>query len=265
MDEQRFNELKSMSYEDYLQTPEWLEKRDLALVRDGYRCRVCDKNEDLNVHHRSYKNGRGNEDLNDLTTLCKGCHSWFHSRNDQVQIKQSLDTEFARFYGASFESFVTEIPGVLSGYYFAKHYAEEPIGWLVLTGPYGCGKTHLLISIVKKCLETGYTAAIYSVPELLLEKSAEIFEKIKDVDILALDDYGSEPVTAWAKTRMFQLLNYRFNKNLSTVIASNNIYLEGIDPRVYSRLRDQNLVHVVEMEGVRDFRINGADLEDEEL
>lgn len=75
----RIQELRTMPYEEYLQTPEWQEKRELALERDGYRCRNCNCDKNLHVHHRSYER-RGNEDINDLTTLCNDCHEHFHKR-----------------------------------------------------------------------------------------------------------------------------------------------------------------------------------------
>ncbi len=79
MDEQRTTELKTMPYEEYLQTPEWMERRALMIERAGNRCQVCNSGEDLNVHHRTYER-RGNEDPGDLTVLCQQCHAWFHRR-----------------------------------------------------------------------------------------------------------------------------------------------------------------------------------------
>jgi len=37
-------------------------------------------------------------------------------------------------------------------------YAEEPVGWLVLRGGYGVGKTHLAAAIANRHLETGREA-----------------------------------------------------------------------------------------------------------
>jgi replicative DNA helicase len=79
IDEQRITELQTMPYEAYLQTPEWMERRALAIERAGNRCQVCYSGEDLNVHHRTYER-RGNEDPGDLTVLCGQCHAWFHRR-----------------------------------------------------------------------------------------------------------------------------------------------------------------------------------------
>lgn len=79
MDERRLYELKHMPYEEYLKTPEWAEKRELVLERDGHRCMLCNTRENLHVHHRTYAR-RGYEELEDLVTLCKEDHEHFHQR-----------------------------------------------------------------------------------------------------------------------------------------------------------------------------------------
>jgi hypothetical protein len=82
---ERPDELRAMPYEQYLKTPAWANKREQALERDGHRCRVCNTSEHLHVHHRTYTR-RGNEDLNDLTTLCETCHESFHKRVKQEHL-----------------------------------------------------------------------------------------------------------------------------------------------------------------------------------
>jgi hypothetical protein len=67
--------LETMPYREYLETPEWAAKRIEALVRDGWRCRVCNSSRGRVVHHRSYAR-RGHEHVQDLTVLC--CHELYH-------------------------------------------------------------------------------------------------------------------------------------------------------------------------------------------
>lgn len=66
-----------MKYEAYLISPEWRQKRALALQWADDRCQVCNSPHDLQVHHRTYERV-GNEDLADLTVLCLECHDLFH-------------------------------------------------------------------------------------------------------------------------------------------------------------------------------------------
>jgi len=75
--QKRIDELRSMPYRAYLQTPEWNERRSQHLRSSKYRCQVCNKGSTkLNVHHRTYER-RGNENWGDLITLCEDCHELF--------------------------------------------------------------------------------------------------------------------------------------------------------------------------------------------
>ena len=44
--------MTGMSYEQYLESPQWRRLREQALQRDGRSCRLCGSAADLEVHHR---------------------------------------------------------------------------------------------------------------------------------------------------------------------------------------------------------------------
>lgn len=77
--QERTRLLATMPYRDYLQTPEWQQRRSYKLRRAGYKCELCNSSGRLHVHHRTYEN-RGNEDLRDLIVLCEPCHQKFHDK-----------------------------------------------------------------------------------------------------------------------------------------------------------------------------------------
>lgn len=85
--EDRLSQLREMPYEQYLQTPEWKERRDAALATAKHRCQLCNGEEKLAVHHRTYDR-RGAELPSDLTVLCGDCH-WTHHRG--IHPKSILD------------------------------------------------------------------------------------------------------------------------------------------------------------------------------
>ena len=62
----------------------------------------------------------------------------------------------------------------------------------------------------------------------------ERFEEIRTVPILILDDLGTESPTNWATEKLYQIINYRFNARLPTVITTNKD-IKDMDPRVGSR------------------------------
>jgi DNA polymerase III alpha subunit len=80
---ENIDELKSMPYQDYLETTWWQNLRKIKLHESGNRCQLCNaKNTELHVHHKTYER-RGNELLSDLIVLCKDCHAKFHDKLDE--------------------------------------------------------------------------------------------------------------------------------------------------------------------------------------
>ena len=73
----RLEELRTMPYPQYLQSPEWQILREMKLRRDGFRCRLCPSEYRLEVHHALYS-PRGDEDLDALVVLCHPCHQRVH-------------------------------------------------------------------------------------------------------------------------------------------------------------------------------------------
>jgi hypothetical protein len=71
-------EYRGKPYSERRQTKEWAMLKRQVHRRDGYRCRLCGRNDDqLHVHHRTYAT-YAEERLEDLITLCRSCHERFH-------------------------------------------------------------------------------------------------------------------------------------------------------------------------------------------
>lgn len=188
-------------------------------------------------------------------------------QHQQDLIAQSGILEFEKFRDASFDNFHLFVPGVRRAFKQAMEFAECPVGWLILTGTYGCGKTHLAAAIARKRIEEGDIVIVQTVPDLLAQLRAafspaveqsfeEAFDEMRNAELLVLDDFGAQKTTAWADEQLFRMLNHRYNKKLPTVFTSNNIHLDGVDPRIYSRMMDRHLACLVKMEGARDYRIH---------
>lgn len=131
-------------------------------------------------------------------------------------------------------------------------FALDPQGWLLITGAYGCGKTHLAAAIANACLAQGRTALFLTLPDLLDHLRAAfgptndmpydaLFDQLRSTPLLVLDDLGAQSSTPWAQEKLFQLLNHRYNLRLPTVITTNQ-RLEEMEPRLRSRLGDIGLV-----------------------
>lgn len=72
-------------YNNYLQSEEWKLKRNEALIRDNNLCQVCKINSAEEVHHITYINLL-NENLEDLLSVCKICHTEIHIQKEKEKL-----------------------------------------------------------------------------------------------------------------------------------------------------------------------------------
>ncbi len=165
----------------------------------------------------------------------------------------------------TFESFVPDGHGLnpekrknlRQAYELAREFAENPTGWLIFIGGYGCGKTHLAAAITTHRIAHGQPVLFVVMPDLLDHLRAtfspdspvsydERFEQVRTAPLLILDDLGAHSTTPWAREKLYQIINYRYNARLPTVITSNR-RLEEIDLRLRSRFNDFDLcrIHII--------------------
>jgi len=133
----------------------------------------------------------------------------------------------------------------------AVNFAKSPEGWLVFMGVNGCGKTHLAAAIANHLRREGKSVLFIVVTDLLdyLRSTFnpesrvsydELFERIKKAPVLILDDFGEQAATPWAQEKLYQLINYRYNARLATVITT-CLSLDEIERRISSRMVDPSL------------------------
>lgn len=121
-------------------------------------------------------------------------------------------------------------------------YAQAPSGWLYLYGPCGSGKTHLAAAIANSVADR-MDVTYASAPSLLRyirsgfadNTADERLEAVQHIDLLMLDDIGSEHSSSWSESLLFDLLNERYLRELPTVLTS-NVLLADLSPRIASRI-----------------------------
>lgn len=144
-----------------------------------------------------------------------------------------------------------------AAYEAAQAFAQAPSGWLLFVGPYGCGKTHLAAAIANHYISSRQSALFVVVPDLLDHLRAtfspqstisydKLFEQVRKAPLLVLDDLGTESATSWAREKLFQIFNYRYNARLPTVITSAQPVQE-LDTRLQSRLLDLSRCQIYEI------------------
>jgi DNA replication protein DnaC len=138
----------------------------------------------------------------------------------------------------------------------AQAFAQKPRGWLVLTGDYGAGKTHLAAAIANYRANLGDPPLFVMVSDLLdhlratFGANSEVtfdrrFDEVRTTPLLVLDDLGAQSMTPWVREKLHQLFDYRYNAELPTVITVAADALNDVDPRLRSRLLDARLCRIV--------------------
>ncbi|OAA93087.1 ATP-binding protein [Clostridium coskatii] len=117
---------------------------------------------------------------------------------------------------------------------------------LLFYGSAGTGKTFLSNCIAKELIDRGFLV-IYRTSESLIKdlkdirfnNSIELEDILMNCDLLIIDDLGSEQITDFSKTELFNLLNKKLLKQ-SKMLVSTNYDLEEIlkcySERISSRL-----------------------------
>jgi DNA replication protein DnaC len=140
----------------------------------------------------------------------------------------------------------------------ARNFAADPNRWILFTGPHGSGKTHLAVAIAGESLRQGQMVFFAFVPDLLDHLRStfspnspiaydQLFEQIKTVPVLILDDLGAESSTPWAEEKLYQIMVYRHETLLPTIITTyfGMEALKEAKPRIGSRLMDSLVVEWV--------------------
>ena len=157
-----------------------------------------------------------------------------------------------RFDNFTCESYLaSERDNLSNALQHAKEWANHPKGWLCLMGGFGAGKTHLAAAIANELRERRQEVLLTTVPDLLDEFRVSFapgahtgfFKRFHDVQqcpILILDDLSMSSATPWAKEKLYQIIETRFQARLPTVFTTARTP-EQVDERLRTRLFDRRI------------------------
>ncbi len=135
-------------------------------------------------------------------------------------------------------------------YKFSHNLSDPEQKSLLFTGSTGLGKTFLANCVASEVIKQGKTV-IYQTAPILLDKMVdykfkfnkteydiEDYDKIFDVDLLIIDDLGTEAMNSAKFSELFNILNTRLLKNKKILISTNLTPQEikrEYEERIFSR------------------------------
>lgn len=129
---------------------------------------------------------------------------------------------------------------------FAKNFETDKRSFL-LYGPTGLGKTHLSSAVARYLLDNGYDVVYESAQNVFADFERDRFrdrfddevelvsDKYLDCDLLILDDLGTEMVTQFSVSCLYNIINTRLNCGLP-IIASTNLRSDEIRKIYHDRI-----------------------------
>lgn len=157
-----------------------------------------------------------------------------------------------RFKERTLDSFKTTSPKTKALKKLAEDYVKEwpnnrAVGrGLFLCGNVGVGKTHIAAGITQRLIyDHGVQSLFLPVPDLLQRVRGSIstdggvndlLKLYSNVELLVLDDIGTERVTEWVAEFLYLLINARYEAMLPTLYTSNMTPNEIISKMALSNL-----------------------------
>ncbi len=233
---------------------EWAQEKLFQIFNYRYNARlptVVTSNQELEAIDIRIRSRLADPDLVQICTIL--APDFRGSGADQAgaelsSLSQHSDQTFDTFSLREKELSSDQVASLQQAFTFARNYAENPEDWVLLTGGYGCGKTHLAAAIANERVQQGYPALFVVVPDLLDHLRATYapnspvpydrrLQEIRTAPLLILDDLGTQSATPWAQEKLYQIINHRYNARLPTVITATDD--ANIDERLKSRLLDR--------------------------
>lgn len=143
-------------------------------------------------------------------------------------------------------------------FWIAKKYCDnrneynDKWWWLYLWGKRWTWKTHTATAIANQLIEQYLTKVMFiNIAEVASrvkktfwsskkEPDWNLFEEIKDVELLVIDDIWLENISWWLNEQVYLLINYRYEQ-MKPIIITSNQSLEDLEkihkPQVCSRLK----------------------------
>lgn len=159
-----------------------------------------------------------------------------------------------KFQNLNFENFNSnsenELAIAIAKDYVNKNITSENANGLIIMSESGVGKTHLAASIANKLIENDKIVLMGRLTTLLdmiketfkdnTKSENELIELYSNVDMIIVDDLGTEKISNWALEKLYTIIENR-NENRLPIIITTRFDRQGLIER-FSQSQDEQLV-----------------------
>lgn len=177
------------------------------------------------------------------------------------------------FENFNYEKSIETMEAFMKAKSYSKNFEEIRVtrkNSMMFLGQVGSGKTHLAIAISNLLLDKGigviympYRDSITNLKQSILDEEnyQREISKYKNSQVLLIDDLFKGRITESDVNIMYEIVNYRYFKNLPILTTSEKTVddLIEIDEAIGSRLYEMSKNYVAEMKGEKlNYRIYGS-------
>lgn len=163
----------------------------------------------------------------------------------------------------TFDNFICGTTWQGGMYEMAKAYADNPQGWFYAGGQSGCGKTHLCMAIcdqLQRKNDLWITFSSWREDATILKNfnndnsraRTELLKRLKSAKNLFIDDFLKGSTSSIEKQIAYEIIDYRYRLQLTTIISSEYTLgklIDVFDDAIGGRIREmcgQNVIAVHE-------------------
>lgn len=128
---------------------------------------------------------------------------------------------------------------------------KQGLGLYIFSATKGSGKTRMAASVANELMHNHDTAVKFATSNRILSEIKRTYDRENDlsesrlldalatVDVLIIDDFGTEKVTDWVREKFYEIINARYvNKKVMIFTSNESLRTLKYDDRITDRIKE---------------------------